>query len=139
MSFIKHENILSYTEKNDMEVKTIDIECRGCAIRKREEKWDGYLSSIGRLADLNHSISGMYDRVHDNSYLTLEEEPDNEYDPNAIQVVVRGEFFGTAGYIGREYTKQVKEILDRCNAYRLDMKDESECGNNTIHLVLSWR
>ena len=139
MGFIKHENILPYPEKSAAEVKSIDVICRGCSIRKREEKWDGYLSSIGRLADIDHRIDGMYNRVHDNSYLTLEEEPDNEYDPNAIQVVVRGEFFGTAGYIGREYTKQVKDILDCCNEYRLDMKDEAECGNNTIHLVLSWR
>jgi len=98
-------------------------------MRGREQIWQGFISSI----------AGKWDQENDNSYMTLEEEPENRYDPNAIMVVCRGEFFGTMGYVGKEYTKAVKEVLDRCECYRLDMEDDQECGNREINLVLIWK
>lgn len=99
--------------------------------------WDGF---VGSMADdpINQNI--------DNSYLTLEEEPGNFHDPNAVQVVCRGEHFGTMGYVGREFTRQVKEILNECQSYRVDMVDGTRAakkksswyllGNLSIYLIL---
>lgn len=79
----------------------------------------------------------LYEK-YNNSYLIFEEEPNNEYDPNAIKVVVRGEFFGTVGYVGREFTGKVKENLKDCKKYRVDMIDEIEAGNKEIRLLMQW-
>ena len=121
-------NILSYEEKNFEKVNCFEFECRGCSMMNREERWNGYISSISRKLD----------RESDNSYLTLEEEPENKYDPNAIKVVVRGEFFGIVGYVGKEYTAKIKQILYSCEKYRIDMKDVNQCGSKTVDLILSW-
>ena len=98
-------------------------------MRGREDLWTGFLSSISDA--MNRSI--------DNSYLSLEEEPSNRYDPNAVQVVCRGEFFGTMGYVGKEFATAVKEILAKCSAYRIDMIDESDVGQREVRLVLTWK
>lgn len=108
-----------------MEKQILEFECRGCTIGYRQNKWHGFASSNSP-------------QDPDNTYLTLEEEPDNWHDPNAIQIVMRGEFYGTAGYVARESTSVVKEILDSCNGYHLDVKDVNEIGNRTINLVLSY-
>jgi hypothetical protein len=128
MKYKKHTNILPYPEKYGENVSTFDFICRGCTMRNREEKWAEYASSIYMT----------YNQEIDNSYLTFEEEPDNPYDPNAIQVVVRGEIFGTAGYVGREYTGKVKKILAKCSLYRIDMRDLDDCGKREIPLVMSY-
>lgn len=120
--------MLKYKVMNEKNIQKYSFPCRGCTMQNRKEKWYGFLASIED--DLNRSI--------DNSYLTLEFEPTNKYDPNAIRVVVRGEIFGTAGYVGREFTGDVKSILDKCESYRLDMADEKEAGQGTITLILSW-
>ncbi|MBR4020309.1 MAG: HIRAN domain-containing protein [Firmicutes bacterium] len=98
-------------------------------MRNRKNLWNGYTSSI----------SGELNRNIDNSYLTLEEEPENPYDKNAIRVVCRGEFYGTVGYVGREYALQVKEILKTCQCYRVDMVDEAQAGEREVKLVLVWK
>ena len=90
----------------------------GDALCETKNKWHGFVSSI--FDPLNRSI--------DNSYLTLEEEPDNEYDPNAVMVVCRGKFFGTMGYVGREYTAKIKQFFNECELYRVDMEDKEEVG-----------
>ncbi|MGL5253990.1 MAG: HIRAN domain-containing protein [Brevinema sp.] len=96
-------------------------------MRDREYIWSSFLGSI----------SGKHDRETDNSYLSLEEEPSNAHDPNAVMVVCRGEHFGTVGYVGKEYAKEVKEILAKANAYRVDMLEEKI--EKEIELVMTWR
>lgn len=108
--------------------KTFRFACRGCAIRNRKYLWEGFVSS---MAD-------PWNRAHDNSYMELVEEPNNSYDPNAIKVVCRGEFFGTMGYVGKEFTSEVKKILDKCQSYRVDMLNEEEAGQREVFLVLTW-
>lgn len=120
-----HNNIMGRKEKPE---QSMEIICRGCTMRGREDIWQGFVSSIADK--LNREI--------DNSYLVFEEEPSNQYDPNAIMVVCRGEFFGTVGYVGKEYTGTVKEILDKCSSYRIDMKNEEDVGKREICLVVSW-
>ena len=98
-------------------------------MRNREETWEGFISSI----------SGALNREIDNSYLSLEEEPDNRYDENAVMVVCRGEFFGTVGYVGKEYAVRIKELLASCKFYRVDMVDETQVGQREIDLVMTWK
>lgn len=125
----KHNNILnlSLSEKlkSNNQLNELEVECRGCNMKGRELIWESFVSSISF-------------RNLDNSYLTLEEELDNKYDPNAVMVVVRGEMFGMAGYIGKEFTNQIKGILNDCKEYRLDMKDKKECGKSKIKVILKW-
>lgn len=124
----RHNNILAYNEKENSNVNTFQFECRGCQMRGRGNLWEGFVSSINNNGYMQY----------DNSYIVFEEEPNNEYDPNAIKVIVRGEFFGTAGYVGKEYTKHVKEILNKAKFYRIDMKFESDYYKRSIPLVISW-
>ena len=102
--------------------------CRGCNFKGREIKWNNFVSSI----------SDETNRAIDNSYLDFEEEPNNPADPYAIKIIVRGEFFGTLGYVGREYTGEIRSILKKCKWHHLDMEDEDEAGSGTISLILSW-
>lgn len=127
---IKHENILKpRPERGETGYNYFQFICRGCNMQYRKNIWNGFVSSM----------SDMINWVIDNSYLTLEEEPSNSYDPNAIMVVCRGEFFGTVGYVGKEYTAEIKSILDKCVSYRVDMLDKSQAGGKEITLVLTWK
>lgn len=125
----KHNNILSLTLEKKLNLNNqlheLEVECRGCNMKGRELIWKSFVSSISF-------------KEQENSYLTLEEELDNKYDPNAVRVVVRGEIFGMAGYIGKEFTNQIKGILNDCKEYRLDMKDKKECGKSKIKVILKW-
>lgn len=127
---IKHSNMLQPNPGFDCEgFHYFHFVCRGCTMmRNRVDVWNGFASSI--WDDFNREI--------DNSYLSLEEEPNNRYDPNAIMVVCRGEFFGTVGYVGKEFTTDVKNILSKSIAYRVDVVDENEIGNREVTLVLTW-
>lgn len=128
---IKHEYTLPYSILAEAEgYETFQFICRGCTMMPfRKNLWHGFVSSI----------SGIVNREMDNSYLTFEEEPDNAYDKNAIQVVCRGEFFGTVGYVGKEFTMQIKDILYKCKGYRIDMVNENDAGAKEIPLVLTWK
>lgn len=130
MKTVKHLNLLKPNPGLDKEgYNYFNFVCRGCTMRDRERIWHGFFSSI----------EGEINRAIDNSYLTLEEEPENKYDKNAVMVVCRGEFFGTAGYVGREFAAEIKQILECCKEYRVDMTDETEVGNKEIHLVMTWK
>lgn len=128
---IKHGNMLQPNPGLDQPgYNYFRFVCRGCTIKEsRKDTWDGFVASMAN-DPINQSI--------DNSYLTLEEEPGNAYDPNAVQVVCRGEFFGTMGYVGREFCLQVKEILSKCKSYRVDMADWSQGGQKEVSLILTW-
>ena len=129
MKTIKHLNHLKPNPGSDKEgYNYFNFVCRGCSIQYRPRIWYGFKSSI----------EGEINRSTDNSYLSLEEEPDNRYDKNAVLVVCRGEFFGTAGYVGKEFAAEIKHILEHCKEYRVDMIDESEIGNKEVHLILTW-
>lgn len=129
MKKIKHNNILKPNPGlNQPEFNYFTFICRGCMMHERDIKWNNFMSSIGQ--DYNRNI--------DNSYLTFEEEPDNRNDPDAIGVLCRGEEFGTMGYVGREFTGQIKEILNKCKFYRIDMVDESRGVSRETELIVTW-
>ena len=122
---IKHTNRLTFDPcLGQMECHDFNFVCRGCTMMNRGELWRGFRAS-----------SNCYP---DNSYLFFVEELNNAYDPNAIMVVCGGEFFGTVGYVGKEFTSQVKTILDQCAEYRIDMVNEEEVGEKEISLVITW-
>ena len=83
------------------EKKTYDFVARGCLRGNRGEAWEALR------------------RSGENSYLEFKAEPENEYDPNAIKILVRGEAYGMAGYVGREFTEQIKKIMSK--SYRIDI------------------
>lgn len=129
MKKTKHNNVLQPNPGlNHSGFNYFSFICRGCTMRERDIKWHNFLSSI----------SDRYNRQTDNSYLTFEEEPNNMHDPQAITVLCRGEEFGTMGYVGREFTSQIKEILNNCKFYRIDMVDESKTISKEIELIVTW-
>lgn len=85
-------------------------------MQNRERLWHNFASSI----------ADAWNRSIDNSYLIFEEEPNNPYNPNAIMIVCRGEFFGTVGYVGREWT-----LIDVINV--------KDIGKKEISLMISWK
>lgn len=103
---------------------TTEIICRGCTIGDRKHLWYGLKTS-------NADTDG-------NTYLTFEPEPTNPHDSNAVKVVFRGELFGTAGYVGKEYTAEVKEILASSDKYVIELDDEKQIGNREITLKVRW-
>ena len=118
----QHNNILRYKNLTGEE-KEYEFIVRGCTIRHRDEIWIMYINSVG----------GNWEKENDNSYLIFEDEPD------AIMTVVKGEHFGTAGYVGKEFTGDIKKILSECELYRIDLKDEEEVGNKEMTLVMRYR
>ena len=126
---ITHHNHLSYQDCISAEnVNHFDFVGRGCSFREREQLLNNYKSSIHNK--LNRSI--------DNSYILLEEEPDNRYDPNAVLLLCKGEFFGTLCYVGRKYTEEIKNILNTCKQYRVDLKNRNAAVRSEMTFVISW-
>lgn len=109
-------------------IDSFEFIVRGCTMHGRELIWQSYIGSI----------AGEYDRKHDNSYMIFEDEPDNEHDPNAIKIVIKGEHFGTAGYVGKEFTQKIKAILAKTKRYRIDLMYENEIGQREMHLVMRY-
>ena len=95
-------------------------------MRGRDEIWEGYFSSNSEYCP-------------NNSYLTFEEEPDNLNDPNAVKVVCRGEFFGTVGYVGREFTAGVKAMLRKKPKYRIEVYEEKKVAQREMRLFVEWK
>lgn len=120
---------MTQKERKDKDIQTFQFVCRGCTMQNRERLWHNFASSI----------ADAWNRSIDNSYLIFEEEPNNPYDPNAVMIVCRGEFFGTVGYVGREWTLPVKEILKTCTSYHIDMVNVKDIGKKEISLMISWK
>lgn len=55
-----------------------------------------------------------------NTYAQLKPEPKNKFDPQAIEVLARGEFFGHMGYIAKEQTDAVRALARYAGC---DLKD----------------
>ena len=115
---------MKVTENKENLGQNIDIICRGCNIGERRDLWGDYEKS---LIDAG------------GSHLELEEEPENMHDPNAVKVICCGEVAGPLGYVGREYTEDVKKILKECKEYYLEMLDKNVKYNRSIRLRLYWR
>lgn len=108
--------------KND--TNTFRFECVGCFVKARKDRLVGYVASNGA--------------GEENSYLTLKKEPSNPYDPNAIAVLVKGEYYGTVGYVGKDYIQEVKSIIKKHKHYKLDMANRSDYELDRIPMVITW-
>lgn len=125
----KYRNIMTYNEfKESNELGTLqkyEFVCRGNNIGRRKELLYSFLSSIS--SDINFSIN--------NSYLFFETEPNNPHDSNAIAILCGGEIFGTIGYVGKDYTKDIKQILDNSKSYKIEFS-EDDIGKDSIFMTL---
>lgn len=110
---------------------TEEIVCRGGTVNNfRKQLWHNYKASILSGDKLNYQIN--------NSYMLFAHEPENRYDPNAIAIMCHGEFYGTMGYVGREYIPTVNNILRKCTKYRIDVINADEIGEKEVLLKISW-
>lgn len=131
MKHKKYRNIMSYTTFKEAyesgKIESVEFICRGCALHHRTDILNSYLSSIS--SDINFKSN--------NSYLFFETEPENKFDKNAIMVICGGEIFGTVGYVGREFTEEVHNILDQCDEYKIEFNDE-DIGSNNITMTIYY-
>lgn len=100
------------------------IVCRGCTIGDRKALWYSFKSSNADFPN--------------NTYMIFEPEPTNVHDPNAVKIVFKGEMFGTAGYVGKEFTAQVKEIIAQAAKYTIELADEKQIGSRELSLIVRW-
>lgn len=95
-------------------IRIIDFVCHDCNSKNRRNVWKMLLPC--------------------ESVLTFVENKDNTDDSNAIKVVARGDYFGTAGFVGEEFAENIRKSLARCEGYKIDMIDQREIGNRDMHL-----
>lgn len=128
---INHNNVMHPNPGRDQEgYHYFLFPCRGCMVGERKKLlWEHWLSSM----------SDRLNRETDNSWMMLVEEPENRYDPNAVAVVCKGEAYGTMGYVGKEYTAEIKAILSQCSKYRLDPAEEITEVQGQVQLLLTWK
>lgn len=107
-----------------VEENTTKIVCRGCTIGDRKDLWYGFKSSNTDFPN--------------NTYMIFEPEPTNVHDPNAVKVVFKGEMFGTAGYVGKEFTSEVKTIIVNSAKYTIGLADETQIGSRELSLIVRW-
>lgn len=109
------------------------VQVRGCnkgshraGLWKEIERWHGL-----RPRELNYR----------NSHIELQAEPENAYDANAIKVLCRGEAVGTLGYVGREFTDDVRRYADEKGKHLRDLVVEvvnpDDFGKAVITVAIS--
>lgn len=91
---------------NDTVLPFIQVDCRG---------WDIFENRARNLREAAACESLQASQGYHNSWLTLHEDKKNKYDPNAIELLVRGEAFGNAGYIAKEQTEAVRKLAELCS------------------------
>lgn len=111
-------------DKENEDDNTITFTVRGCNRNQhRDILW-------GQIADKQKNEEF-------NSYIQLKREPKNKFDPNAVLVLCRGEFYGTLGYIAREETYKYREILEQGKEIEeVLMANTNDVGNKEIQIVV---
>lgn len=75
-----------------------------------------------------------------NTYAQLKPEPKNKFDPQAIEVLARGEFFGHMGYIAKEQTDAVRALARYAGCDLKDIAVQIVCtgdvGFKSVRLAL---
>ena len=97
---------------NDTALPFIQVDCRG---------WNMFENRARNLREAAACESLQASQGYRNSWLTLHEDKKNRYDPNAIELLVRGEAFGNAGYIAREQTGAVRKLAELCGCKVSDL------------------
>lgn len=87
-------------------------------------------------------FAATYDAVQGymNTYAQLKPEPKNKFDPQAIEVLARGEFFGHMGYIAKEQTDAVRALARYAGCDLKDIAVQIVCtgdvGFKSVRLAL---
>lgn len=127
---IKHENILLPNPgRGRDDFNYFEFSCRGAQHGRKGQTLRNFISSTEEA----------FNRQNDNSYLMFVEEPENAYDSDAISILCRGEMFGTVGYVGYEFTRDIKAILSRCDSYRIDLVDRHAPIDKNVRMVVTWQ
>lgn len=75
-----------------------------------------------------------------NTYAQLKPEPKNKFDPKAIEILARGEFFGHMGYIAKEQTDAVRRLAKYADCDLKDIAIQVACtedvGFKSVRLAL---
>ena len=103
---ITYGELVKRVEKKAMALPFIQVDCRG---------WDIFENRARNLREAAACESLQASQGYHNSWLTLHEDKKNKYDPNAIELLVRGETFGNAGYIAKEQTEAVRKLAELCS------------------------
>ena len=111
-----------YTFSIDKFFYHTDFVARGCSFRR--ECWHNLLGSVGQQIE--------------NSYIQLIPEPDNEYDPNAILLMARGEVFGKLGYVAKHQTNTIHKILSIASNYYIEIPEVKDKNFKDILLTIHW-
>lgn len=89
----------------------------------------------GDRGEALHNLRMRSKAIREKAYLYLEREPYNEYDKNAILVMCGGSIKGEIGYVGKEYTREVRQIAENCESYLLEIA-RSKHTDETEELIL---
>lgn len=117
--------VLSMMCDADDIAKILSARATECARRRRKASIDGDVLIVKvRGCDKGNHRAKLWKEIarwnglkpgelnYRNSYVELQAEPENAHDANAIKVLIRGEAFGTLGYVGREFTDDVRRYAD---------------------------
>ena len=94
-----------------------------------EEYDEGVVVAVGMQYNVGPSFE-----FNPNMNIKLVREPSNPYDPNAVKVVVNGEFH--AAYIGQRHSKQVANIMENGNVVHVRYEPETS-KHNAATLVIT--
>lgn len=106
------------------------ITARGCSMNE----WR--IQNMRQAAECESSDAPQ---GYGNTYLTLKEDKRNKHDPDAIELLAKGEFFGNAGFVAREQTKTVRELAEFCGVRVKDLgvaiADKSAIGGREVPII----
>lgn len=128
MQQIRYNNILRpFPGLNDSQYKYINFVCRCCMSHDHKENWL-YFAKSTTLPE---------DRWWDSSYMVLTYDPDSYC--SQLKVCSRGEVVGVLGYVDSEHIEEIKDALEECDAYRIDMVNRNDIGKPEIPLIFTWK
>ena len=89
------------------------------------------------ITGISHHKKAFFslDLDSDNHTIALEEEPDNQYDPNAIKVILDGKHIG---YVPAKKCKKVKKILQKHTITETRYVREHDELDNYFNYFYMW-
>ena len=105
--------------------QNIEITCTGCNQKISTDTWQNIILSL----------EGTKKTSRGKSFFVFEED---ECLLNEMQIVCRGEFFGTIGLVLQEDVEKVRKILSKCKEYRIELAENEEVGQEKMRLIIYW-
>lgn len=146
--------VLSMMCDADDIAKILSARATECARRRRKASIDGDVLIVKvRGCDKGNHRAKLWKEIarwnglkpgelnYRNSHIELQAEPENAYDAKAIKVLCRGEAVGTLGYVGREFTDDVRCYADEKGKHLRDLVVEvvnpDDFGKAVITVAIS--